>query len=230
MIEQVSEGIESISRAYLLKNDSIITVGAILLFMLFTFVLYRSRMILLYKFSTFFSSRQIYASNEIITSNQELVDIILLIFIGCLSASTIFYSNLISAAQSCPQYSLLLESLLYISLLIFIKWILYSFINWTFFNSDKGRSWMSAVFFSIAIVSIIAFPLSLIQIYYNSSIINPAFCLSVVIILQKILLLCKLYVNFRPKIHGGVLFFLYFCSVEIMPTLIVWHILKDITL
>ena len=54
---------ESAVRAYLLRNDDIIMIGVIVLFVLFTFVLYRSSAVFLYKFNTFFSSRQIYAAN-----------------------------------------------------------------------------------------------------------------------------------------------------------------------
>lgn len=223
-------GVEGISRVYLLMNDNSITIGAILLFVLFTFVLYRSRIVFLYRFSTFFSSRQIYAPNEIKTSEQELADIITLILIGCLSVSLIFYDDFISSTHSGPRYDILLHIFICIVLYIVAKWLIYSLINWTFFDTDKGLSWTSAVFFSIAVVSTIAFPLSLLQIYLNSKIIDIAFCIIAVIILQKILLLLKLYVNFRPQQYGGVLFFLYFCSVEIMPPIMVWRILKEMTL
>lgn len=221
---------ESIVRTYLLRNDDIIMVGAILLFVLFTFVLCRSSAIFLYKFNTFFSSRQLYAASEIRTSNQEQVDMVLLVLIGSLSVSTILYSYIISATNSGPQYGLLLQIFLSLSALIIGKWILYSFVNWTFFPADQGRSWVSSVLFSISIVSIVAFPLSLVQIFCDKPLIDMLFCVVVVVILQKILLLFKLYVNFRPKTYGGVLFFLYFCSVEMMPTLVVWHILKDTVL
>ncbi len=223
-------GVEGTGRVYLLMNDNIITIGVILLFVLFTFVLYRSRIVFLYRFSTFFSSRQIYAPNEIKTSEQELVDIITLILIGCLSVSVIFYSDFIYAEHSGPRYDLLSYIFICITLYIVAKWLIYSLINWTFFNTSKGQSWTSAVFFSIAVVSTIAFPLSLLQIYLSIKIFDITFCIVAVVILQKILLLLKLYVNFRPQQYGCVLFFLYFCSVEIMPPLIVWRILKEMTL
>ncbi len=227
MLERVGEGMESIGRTYLLRNDDIVMVGALLLFVLFTFVLSRSSTLILYKFNTFFSSRQIYASNEIRTSVQEQLDMVLLVFIGCLSVSTILYSCVISAVHSGPQYGLLLQIFLSLSALIVFKWILYSVVNWTFFSVDQGRSWISSVLFTVAVVSIIAFPLSLVHIFCDKTLLDIPFCLAIVVILQKFLLLLKLYVNFRPRTCGGVLFFLYFCSVEMMPTLVVWHILKD---
>ena len=185
-----------------MRNDDVMIFSAIAFFVLFTFVLYRSRMVFIYKINTFFSSRQIYSSNEVNVSSREMIDIILLIVIGCISISIMM-------------------------LLVVVKGVLYSFINWTFFNFDKGRSWLSAVFFSVAVVSTLAFPLSLLRVFCVDQLINVTYCLIGIVILQKIILLCKLYVNFRPKKYGGLLFFLYFCSVEIMPTLIAWKLVSS---
>lgn len=226
MLEQAADGIASISRTYLMRNDDLMIISAIAFFVLFTFVLYRSRMVFIYKINTFFSSRQIYSSNEVNMSNQEMIDIVLLIVIGCMSAGIIFYADMITHHTSF-HYGVLLLLTLCLMLLIGLKGLLYSLVNWTFFSLDKGRSWLSAFFFSVAVVSTIAFPLSLLRVFCLNQIINVTYCLIGIIILQKIILLCKLYVNFRPKKYGGLVFFLYFCSVEIMPTLIAWKILSS---
>lgn len=223
MFEKIEEGIEAAHRIYLMRNDDLMIISAIIFFVLFTFVLYRSRMVFIYKINTFFSSRQIYSSNEVSISNREVIDIILLIIIGCISISIILYADIISHS---PQYGLLLLLSLCMMLLIGFKGVLYSLVNWTFFNLDQGRSWLSAFFFSVAIVSTLAFPLSLLRVFCADQIINITHCLIGIIILQKIILLCKLYVNFRPKKYGGLPFFLYFCSVEIMPTLIAWQLVS----
>ena len=225
MFEQTIDGIAGINRTYLMRHDDLMIVSAIAFFVLFTFVLYRSRMVFIYKINTFFSSRQIYSSNEVNISNQETIDIILLIVIGCISTGIIFYSDMI--VHDSPHYGVLLLLSLGIMLLIGIKGLLYSLVNWTFFSLDKGRSWLSAFFFSVAVVSTIAFPLSLLRVFCVDLIINVTNCLIGLVILQKIILLCKLYVNFRPKKYGGLLFFLYFCSVEIMPTLIAWKLISS---
>lgn len=225
MFEQTIDGISGINRTYLMRHDDLMIISAIAFFVLFTFVLYRSRVVFIYKINTFFSSRQIYSSNEVNISNQETIDIILLIVIGCISTGIIFYSDMI--VHDSPHYGVLLLFSLGVMLLIGIKGLLYSLVNWTFFSLDKGRSWLSAFFFSVAVVSTIAFPLSLLRVFCVDLIINVTNCLIGLVILQKIILLCKLYVNFRPKKYGGLLFFLYFCSVEIMPTLIAWKLISS---
>lgn len=215
-------------RTYLMSADDVIVVSTIALFVLFTFVLYRSRMVLLYKFKTFFSSRGVYAAGEISTSKEELVDIMLLILIGCLSVSAIIYHDRFLPPHSGARYGLLLLVFLVAVVLVVFKGLLYSVVNWTFFPLDRGRGWLSAFFFSVAVVSTFAFPLALFSVYSQSTFLNITHCLIGIVIIQKILLLCKLFVNFRPKRYGSLLFFLYFCSVEIMPTLMVWHLLGQI--
>lgn len=223
-------GLESALRPYMTGNDNIVIVGVVLFFVLFTFVVYRGQTILAYKFQTFFSSRQIYTSDEISTNNQELIDVALLIMIGCLSISSIIYVNLINRFDQQAHYGLLMLIMLIVSMLVLIKGGLYMFINWTFFPQEKGRNWLSSFFFSIAIASVFLFPCALVQLFTSPDTINMIHCLLIIVILQKILLLCKLYVNFRPKRYSGLIFFLYFCSVEIMPTLVAWHIIEKISI
>lgn len=213
-------------RTYLMANDDIVMICVVLLFALFTLVLYRSRMIFLYKINTFFSSRQTYAANEISTSNEEFVDIMLLIMIGCLSVSSILYNGITPMGEG-ARYGLLMIMFIKVLLLIVLKGMIYSLVNWTFFTPDSGRGWLSAYFFSVAVVSILTFPLALLSIFHNKMQTSLTYCLFGIVILQKILLLCKLYVNFRPKGYGSLLFFLYFCSVEMMPSLVTWHLLSE---
>ena len=228
----MTEGFESALRTYTMASDDFITVGAMLLFVLFTFVIHRSRTLLFYKLNTFFSSRQIYASDEISTNNEEFLDILLLILIGCLSVSIIIFAHLnpTTGLTTSPQYGQLMLVFGCVAGIVCLKGMLYSFVNWTFFNDERGRAWLSAFFFSVAIVSMLLFPLALIQIFIEASILNITYCLIGVVILQKVLLLCKLYVNFRPKRYGGLVFFVYFCSVELMPTLVAWHFLQKINI
>ena len=85
-----------------MRNDDVMIFSAIAFFVLFTFVLYRSRMVFIYKINTFFSSRQIYSSNEVNVSSREMIDIILLIVIGCISISIIFVADM--TALDAPHY------------------------------------------------------------------------------------------------------------------------------
>ena len=45
-----------------------------------------------------------------------------------------------------------------------------------------------------------------------------------VVLLYEILMFYKLFANFKKKKGGYLLFFLYFCSVEMLPALVVWDV------
>ena len=88
-------GLESTLRTYRISDDNTILIGLILMFVLFTFVLYRSRAILAYKIKTYFSSRQIYAVGDILSNDREQVAILLLVFIGILNTCLFLFINAI---------------------------------------------------------------------------------------------------------------------------------------
>ena len=224
-------GFESTTRLCHISSDNIVVVGAIMLFVLFTFVIYRSRTILAYKIKTYFSSRQIYAANDFTSNDREQIDIILLILIGLLEMSLALFAD---ARHSNPidtlaNYTVLFHIFLTILLITAFQAGAYILINWVFFSPDAGRRWLSSYIYLYAATSIIILPLATARIFAASdSSTNITYCLLGVFILQKIILFFKLFANFKPKKYGRVLFFLYFCSVEIMPSLITIHILRQI--
>ncbi|MCR4770446.1 MAG: DUF4271 domain-containing protein [Bacteroidaceae bacterium] len=224
------EGIVSTLRAYHVSNDNIIIVGLLLVFFLFTFVICRCREILLYKIRTYFSSRQIYATDEISTNNREQVDILLLILIGLFSLSLTLYINsqdLVTVNEH-GNYSTLFLVMLTLTLTVGAQICIYMFVNWIFFPAEVNKHWISSYIYLLAAASVIILPLAIIQTFSTFDCSpNISLCLIIILILQKIILFCKLYANFKPKRYGQILFFLYFCSVEIMPTLITLHVLRQ---
>ena len=53
-------------------------------------------------------------------------------------------------------------------------------------------------------------------------------CLVIVLILYELMLFFKLNINFRTKKYGYMLIFLYFCSVELMPVLVLGHFFQKL--
>lgn len=224
------EGITSTLRAYHVSNDNLIIVGLILVFVLFTFVIYHCRDILFYKIRTYFSSRQIYAAGDISTNNREQVDILLLILIGLLSLSLTLFAELQTniSGNTETNYATLFQILLTLALMVGSQIAIYMFVNWIFFPKEISKRWISSYIYLFAATSVVILPLAIIQIFSTLDCSpNISLCLIIILILQKIILFCKLYLNFKPKRYGKLMFFLYFCSVEIMPTLITLHILKQ---
>ena len=226
-------GIESTTRLCHISGDNIIACGIIILFVLFTFVIYRSRTILAYKMKTYFSSRQIYALNDFGSNDREQVDIIILILIGLMAVSLALFAGARQPAvvDVMPGYGQFFHIFLLLILLVAFQVGAYTFINWIFFKPDISHHWLSSYIYLYATTSIVIMPFAVASIFLPSQCsTNITYCLLAVIILQKIILFCKFYANFKPKRYGRLLFFLYFCSVELMPTFITMHILKAISI
>ena len=161
------EGIVSTLRAYHVSNDNIIIVGLLLVFFLFTFVICRCREILLYKIRTYFSSRQIYATDEISTNNREQVDILLLILIGLFSLSLTLYINsqdLVTVNEH-GSYSTLFLVMLTLTLTVGAQICIYMFVNWIFFPAEVNKHWISSYIYLLAAASVIILPLAIIQTF-----------------------------------------------------------------
>ena len=109
-------------------------------------------------------------------------------------------------------------------LFIWAKSVVYHIINSVFFHHEDNRKWQSAYYFLTSLTAYLLYPLALVFTFNKTSDSIIAFCLLFALILYKILLFYKLCTNFETKKSGFLLFFLYFCSVEIIPTLILAHI------
>ncbi|MBQ5460783.1 MAG: DUF4271 domain-containing protein, partial [Bacteroidaceae bacterium] len=87
----------------------------------------------------------------------------------------------------------------------------------------KNQKWMSSYFFLTSMTSFVVFLVAALYMFVNISYLEVAICLLVLLFLYELLLFYKLNVNFQAKKYGQLLIFLYFCAVEIVPLLAIWH-------
>ncbi len=109
--------------------------------------------------------------------------------------------------------------------LVLAKGAAYAAVNWVFFDRESRGRWLSAYFFLTSACSFAAFPLAMIDIYRSELQCAVAICSLGAFILYKILLFYKLNANFRLKRYSVLLLFLYFCTAEILPSLVMWRLL-----
>ena len=111
-----------------------------------------------------------------------------------------------------------------------VKKMLTSFVNWIFFRREKIFTWTRSCTFIYVAEAMLSLVLALIVVYQPVSpaeVSLLAFCL---VIFIKILLLFKTYQIFFPKMYGGLHLIVYFCTLEIMPLLVLQQILTYATL
>lgn len=105
---------------------------------------------------------------------------------------------------------------------LIIKWIMYSFINWIFFDKEKNRQWIEDVFNLIAALGFTLFITTLYIVFLDSEFHFSAKIILIIIFISKILLFYKCLRYFFKGFHGILHLILYFCTLEIIPDLFLW--------
>ncbi len=106
-----------------------------------------------------------------------------------------------------------------------MKGLVYSFVNWVFFNPDANKRWMDVYFFVKYLSGVLLFPLVLLMVYFNLPPDKIAIYAIVVALLNLIVLFYKCFSIFFKKSYGFLSLIVYFCTLEIVPALILWKVL-----
>ena len=115
----------------------------------------------------------------------------------------------------------------------FLLWIVYflvkrmmaSFVNWVFFRSEKIFTMKRVYTFIYVAEAMLSLVLALVVVFLpipHDEVFFLALCL---IFLTKIVLLFKTYKIFFPKMYGALHLIVYFCTLEIMPLLVLQQVL-----
>lgn len=122
-----------------------------------------------------------------------------------------------------PSVITLLMTYTFIIILFYIlKWCLYQFINWIFFDSSKNSLWIKSYFFLHSLLGILFLPITLCTIYFESSSSISGIFYLFILILLNLLLIYKCFCIFFNKKYGAFYLIVYFCTLEILPVLILW--------
>ncbi len=109
-----------------------------------------------------------------------------------------------------------------------LKIFCYIIVNNIFFDSKRNIHWMKTLLFITAFQGSILFPLVILWAYFNLSIETAVSYFIVSLIIVKILTIYKCYIIFFSRNVFKLQFFLYFCTLEIVPLLTFWGVL-DLT-
>lgn len=214
---------------YLLSDDEWITGILIGCFVITACVLSQGKILLLQ------SLRKLFSTHEIghLFHKQPAIDsyfLTLLTLQTCLLVSILllkFQSDgfVISTTErlTTSASSILLACYSLMTVLYCIaKRYIYRFINWIFFDKAKNNLWTDAYFFILSIFGMLLLPVTLLAVYgnlpFHLSIIIPVF----LFFLMNLIFIYKCFSIFFSQLHGSFYLFLYFCTLEILPLLVVW--------
>ena len=204
---------------YLLRYDGWIAGIFIFCFFAMCYVFSRGRYILVQRTRSFFQTRErenIFVEKTVIDTHCQL----LLLLQTCILAGLLFYETTIDCRSEETLHTLLPLYVIAIILFCIIKWFAYKFVNWVFFDPIQNKQWIDSYFFTLSLFGILLFPVSLLVVYLEF----PPFWSGIIcVFLFMSVVLLKLYKSFCiffSGLHGALFLFLYFCTLEILPLLV----------
>ncbi len=211
-------------RAYSIAGDDGIILISIILFALFAFIIYRGKEALMHHWTLFFTNRKASGGESLSDNGTEVQNNLMLAGIWAISIGLLTFPLFSETADATPYGTIFAIAGIMVAYVL-AKILTYAIVNWTFFEGDAGVKWVSAYCFLISLSSILLFPLALVKIFLQPGETFLHIGLLIVLVLYKILLFCKLCINFKYKKYGFLLIFLYFCTLELLPILVCWQII-----
>ncbi len=218
---------------YMLWRDNWVTGSLLLSFIILIYVINRTRLQFFQQAKDFFyspSSRSsLFAEETSFESHAVFFMIFLLSLLGGLMTFVFSqYTFDLFLSQVSPYFLLFVYVCCFLAYFA-IKRVSSDFANWVFFEKSQQKLWVEATSFLISIECLLIFPVALIFVYFNISIVHTLIILGIIIGLAKILLVYKCYSIFFPKFYCLFHLFAYLCALELMPMLALWKSLTFIT-
>ena len=210
---------------YLLHTDWLVTSILFLCIILTSLTLSKEKKYLIQQFKASMTSRERSSMFDESSTSGTLYKHLLILH-ACLMLGFClyyYYANQLPELFEHVSHGWLLGGYaLSVTVFIFLKSMLYRFINGVFFQKVRNKLWMTAFFNLYIWLGILILPLLLVVIYFDISSQAALFLLAFPLVLTKICLFWKCFSNFFEKIYGSFHLILYFCALEILPDLLYW--------
>lgn len=221
----LAEGMKGEPLPYMLRSEWMITGILFLCIIIVCYVFSKEKKHLQQQFRDLFTSRERGSFFDDATST-DIRHTITLILHTCIVLGICAYHYSTQSLPTLIQQSnhIILYGFFVVLTVIYmlVKWGIYGFINWIFFDKTRNLSWTNAYFTVFIWLGLILLPIILLVAYFNLSVQTSFYLIVFAIFAGKLLLFCKCFSNFFPKIHGFFHLILYFCALEILPDLLLW--------
>lgn len=204
-----------------IRGDDLFTSLLLISFIIFTVSVSSTRKFIGRQLNHFFYSPA--SSHTLNETSNEIKFQIFLVALSCLLlsiATYIFANEYIAETYAIDNYRLV--ALFYICYAGYFtaKGLLYEIVNNVFFPDRQINEWRRTLLFITAMESVLLFPVVLIQVYLNLSAENTIFYYVFILILAKIVTFYKSWSIFFKPIGVFLQNILYFCTLEIVPILL----------
>lgn len=225
-VQEVDSGFEGTPISYSPRTDDAIALTLLACFFLSSIALARGKKFLSQQVKDFVLHRE--RTSIFDSSTAADVRYLLVLVLQTCVLSGITFLNYFH--DTCPALMDHVSSLLLLGIYIgfclayfLLKWLLYMFLWWTFFDKNKTNIWLESYSALIYYVGFALFPFVLFLVYFDLSLTNLVIIGSIILIFTKILMFYKWIKLFFHQFSGLFLLILYFCALEIVPCLLLYQ-------
>ena len=225
-VQEVDSGFEGTPISYSPRTDDAIALTLLACFFLSSIALARGKKFLSQQVKDFVLHRE--RTSIFDSSTAADVRYLLVLVLQTCVLSGITFLNYFH--DTCPalmnQVSPLLLLGIYVGFCLayfLLKWLIYMFLGWTFFDKNKTNIWLESYSALIYYVGFALFPFVLFLVYFDLSLTNLVIIGSIILIFTKILMFYKWIKLFFHQFGDLFLLILYFCALEIVPCLLLYQ-------
>ena len=225
-VQEVDSGFEGTPISYSPRTDDAIALTLLVCFFLSSIALARGKKFLSQQVKDFVLHRE--RTSIFDSSTAADVRYLLVLVLQTCVLSGITFLNYFH--DTCPALMDHVSSLLLLGIYVgfclayfLLKWLLYMFLGWTFFDKNKTNIWLESYSALIYYVGFALFPFVLFLVYFDLSLTNLVIIGSIISIFTKILMFYKWIKLFFHQFSGLFLLILYFCALEIVPCLLLYQ-------
>lgn len=225
-VQEVDPGFEGTPISYSPRTDDAIALTLLACFLLSSIALARGKKFLSQQVKDFMLHRE--RASIFDSSTAADVRYLLVLVLQTCVLSGITFLNYFH--DTCPALMNHVSPLLLLGIYVgfclayfLLKWLLYMFLGWTFFDKNETNMWLESYSALIYYVGFALFPFVLFLVYFDLSLTNLVIIGSIILIFTKILMFYKWIKLFFHQLSGLFLLILYFCALEIVPCLLLYQ-------
>ena len=226
IVELFTSGVEGIPVSYSPRTDDTIALTLLVCFFLSSIALAKGKKFLSQQVKDFVLHRERTSIFDSSTA-ADVRYLLVLVLQTCVLSGITFFNYFHDTFPTLMDHvsSLLLVGIYVVFCLTYLllKWLLYMFLGWTFFDKNKTNVWLESYSALIYYVGFALFPFVLFLVYFDLSLTNLVIIGSIILIFTKILMFYKWIKLFFHQFSGLFLLILYFCALEIVPCLLLYQ-------
>lgn len=226
ILEILTSGFEGAPIPYSPRTDDAIALTLLVCFFLSSIALARGKKFLTQQVKDFMLHRERTSIFDSSTA-ADVRYLIVLVVQTCVLAGITFFNYSHDTTPALMEHvspPLLLGLYVGFCLVYFLlKWAIYMFLGWTFFDKNRTNMWLESYSALIYYVGFALFPFVLFLVYFDLSLTNLIIIGAIILIFTKILMFYKWIKLFFHQFGSLFLLILYFCALEIVPCLLLYR-------